>query len=111
MIANKTIRTFLTEEAKQQYIKLVENKQRTIIDAIHRIKNILKVNPQHGNPIAKRKFPKKYTKKVHNLYRAPLPNFWRLLYTIEGNEKETFIFILQICNHKEYNKLFNYRKS
>jgi len=39
-----------------------------------------------------------------------LINFWRMLYTIKGDQIEIICFILDIMNHKEYDKKFGYRK-
>ena len=47
---------------------------------------------------------------IHNLYRVELSRYWRALYTIEGNNVEILLFILKMCDHKEYDKLFGYRK-
>ena len=33
-----------------------------------------------------------------------------MLYTIEGDTVEIFLFVLKIVNHKEYNKLFGYKE-
>ena len=46
---------------------------------------------------------------IQNLYRVELSNFWRMLYTIEGTQVEILVFVLNIMNHKEYNKLFGYK--
>jgi len=32
-----------------------------------------------------------------------------MLYTLEGNQVEIFIFVLNIFSHPEYNKLFKYK--
>jgi len=34
-----------------------------------------------------------------------------MIYTIRGNEIEIIALILDITNHKEYNKKFGYRKN
>ena len=46
---------------------------------------------------------------IKNIYRLELSNYWRMLYTIEGDRVEIFIFILSIDSHKDYNKLFGYK--
>ena len=73
--------------------------------------DILKENPQFGDPIAKRLIPKEFIQQeIQNLYRAELSNYWRLLYTLEGTELEILAFVLSIVDHKEYDKLFGYKK-
>ncbi len=46
---------------------------------------------------------------IQNLYRLELSNYWRMLYTIEGSRVEIFLFVLNIVDHKDYNKLFGYK--
>jgi len=73
--------------------------------------DILKENPQFGDPVAKRLIPKEFIQQeIQNLYRAELSNYWRLLYTLEGTELEILAFVLSIVDHKEYDKLFGYKK-
>ncbi len=77
---------------------------------VPRIKEILLQNPQHGDPIRKELIPNELKQiNIKNLYRVELSNFWRLLYTLEGNATQIFVFILKIIDHKEYDKLFGYR--
>jgi len=112
---NKYIRIFLKGQAKESYIELKKRKDKeskSILNSIERTKDILKENPQYGNPIKKKLIPKELTKLgIKNLYRVELSNFWRMLYTIEGNKVEILIFVLKIVDHKNYNKLFGYRKN
>jgi mRNA-degrading endonuclease HigB of HigAB toxin-antitoxin module len=51
--------------------------------------------------------PKKYN--AQNLWRVELANFWRMLYTIKGDEIEVICFVLDIVSHKEYDKIFGYK--
>jgi len=46
---------------------------------------------------------------IGNVYRVPLSNYWRALYTIEGNRVEIFVFVLEIVDHKDYNRIFGYK--
>ncbi len=47
---------------------------------------------------------------VQNLWRVELINFWRMLYTIKGDQIEIICFILDIAGHDKCNKKFGYRK-
>jgi len=49
---------------------------------------------------------------VKNLFRVELPHYWRMLYTLTNGESEIEIiaFVLDIIDHKEYNKKFRYKK-
>jgi len=47
--------------------------------------------------------------EVQNVWRIELANRWRLVYTIIGNEVEIVNFIMDIYNHKDYDKVFGYK--
>ena len=61
----------------------------------------------------KKLIPKEYVLKygVTNLFRIELSGFWRMLYTLTNDETEVVIvaFVLDIINHKEYDKKFGYK--
>ena len=109
----REIRILLKGQAKESYLKLKkrdDKDSRTLLKSIERVRDILKENPQFGNPIKKKMIPKSFKKiGINNLYRVELSNYWRMLYTIEGNQVEILLFVLSIMDHKEYNKLFGYR--
>ena len=60
--------------------------------------------------VARRLIPKEYRIKYHvdNLYRLELPFFWRMLYTLRDNKVEIIAFVLDIIDHKKYDKKFRY---
>ena len=110
---NKEIRILLKGDAKKSF-SILKNQQdknsQTLINSIKRAVEILKENPQFGDPIKKELIPNKLKKLgIQNLYRMELSNYWRMLYTIEGTKIEIFVFILNIVDHKKYNKLFGYK--
>ena len=109
----KEVRIFLKEQAKESYLELkkrADKESESILNSIERIKGILKDNPQYGQPISKKLIPISFLKLgIQNLYRVELSNYWRMLYTIEGNNVEILVFILSITDHKGYNKLFGYK--
>lgn len=37
-----------------------------------------------------------------------VPNAWRLVYSVFGNENELFVMIVEYMTHKEYEKRFHY---
>ncbi len=55
--------------------------------------------------------PQYYVNKygVTNLWRINLSDFWRLIYTIQSNEVEIIDFVLNIVDHKKYDKIFGYK--
>ena len=113
MIFGKEVKVFMKGQAKNSYLSLrnrTDKEAQTLLNSINRVTEILKSNPQYGNPIPKRLIPNSLIKEgIQNLYRVELSNFWRMLYTIEGTQVEILVFILNIINHKEYNKLFGYK--
>lgn len=84
-----------------------------IFKAFEQKKNLIKENIHYGQPIAKSKIPSKYKKDycVTNLFWVELPHYWRFLYTLTQGDSEIEIiaFVLDIIDHKKYNKLFGYK--
>ncbi len=114
MFAGKDIRVLLKGQAKESFLNLKkrdDKEAQALLKSIKRIIDILKDNPQYGDPIEKRKIPKKYQKQgIKNLYRCELSHYWRLIYTLQGSRLEIFAFVLNIMDHKQYDKLFKYRR-
>jgi len=113
MFFGKEVRIFLKDNARKSYLKLKkknDKESQSILSAFERIKNILKENPQFGDPLPKQLIPKEIKKQgIKNLYRVELSNYWRMIYTIEGNQLNILVFVLKIFDHKEYNKFFRYK--
>ena len=113
MFADKEIRILLKGQGKDAYLKLKKRNDgdaKTLLNSFDRMKNILKDNPQYGDPIKKSLIPKEFIKQgIKNLYRVELSNYWRMLYTLQGNQIEVLLFVLSIVDHKNYNKLFGYK--
>jgi len=113
MFLGKEVRIFFKGEAQESFLRLKsrnEKEAQSILRSIERNKEILKQNPQYGDPIAKNLIPEEFKKQgIKNLYRIELSNFWRMLYTLEGNKVEIFLFVLKISDHPKYNKLFSYK--
>jgi len=123
---NKIIRITLSPEAEEGYNYLnkedaeVEKsgKKRTpevqIFEAFQQKKELIKANKHYGEPIAKSKIPAKFKIQygITNLFWVELPHFWRFLYSLtEGDsEIEIVAFVLDIVDHKRYDKLFGYKK-
>ena len=114
MFAGKEVRIFLKGQAKECYLELKKRNDKeaqTILRSFDRVKAILEKNPQYGDPISKGLIPDDFKKNgIFNLYRVELSNFWRMLYTLEGNQVDIFLFVLNIVDHPAYNKIFGYRK-
>jgi Txe/YoeB family toxin of Txe-Axe toxin-antitoxin module len=71
----------------------------------------LKQNPFAGDQVKKRQIPGKYPLKydVDNVWRIELADRWRLVYTITGNQVEIITFVMDIINHRDYDKIFGYK--
>ena len=115
----KKIRVILSPEAEEIYKYLNEQSlksktEKTILNAINKKVELIKINPHYGEPISKRLIPQEYKDKynVKNLFRVELPNFWRMLYTLTDGESEIEIiaFVLDLIDHPSYDKKFGYAK-
>lgn len=120
---NKPVRVVLLGDADKAFKKLNEivGKQieygRESSEEIQLLKSIkqkiefIKSNPFYGDPIAKNLMPDEYKIKYGaiNLFRAELSQFWRMLYTLKGNEIEVVAFILDIVDHPTYDDKFGYK--
>jgi len=121
---NKPVRVLLLDEADSEYKKLneivgqqiTEGKDDTfemqLFRSIKQKIDFIKANPFYGDNVPKALIPKEYVVKYNakNLWRAELTNYWRMLYTIKGDQVEVICFVLDIIDHKEYDKKFGYRK-
>ena len=116
----KIVRVIFSPEAEEVYNYLnresTESKmERMILKSVNHKVDLIKINPHYGDPLAKRLIPLEYVQKYGtiNLFRVELPNFWRMLYTLTDGETEVEIiaFVLDVMNHKEYDKKFGYRSS
>ncbi len=114
MFLGKEVKVFLRGKARDVFLELKkreDKESKTLVKSIERIIEILKDNPQYGNPIKKELIPQKLNDEgITNLYRVELSNYWRMLYTLDGTKVEIFVFILSIIDHPTYNKIFGYRK-
>ena len=123
MFEDKEIKVILSDEANEEYEELNkivgEEKgkdinssfHQTLLRSINRVKDLLKKNPFAGDQIPKRQIPKKYIDKydADNVWRIELANRWRLIYTITGNQVEIINFVMDIFDHRKYDKVFGYQ--
>jgi len=78
----KKVRVILSPEAEEVYNHLnkeaphskIEN---TILKAINKKVELIKVNPHYGNPISKKLIPQEYKENygITNLFRVELPDY------------------------------------
>ncbi len=117
---NRLVRVILLDQAELEYKRLNEvvgkqlheGKENTeemqLLRSIKQKTEFIKANPFYGDNFEKNKIPKEY--HVQNLWRVELTGYWRMLYTIKGDQIELICFVLDIMDHKEYDKKFWYRK-
>ena len=114
----KQIRVRLSPEAEEVYKYINQHAstsklERMILKAVNQKIELIKANPHYGDGIPKNLIPQEYKIKygVTNLFRVELPSFWRMLYTLTAEgEIEIIAFVLDIIDHKTYDKKFRYKK-
>ena len=116
----RPVRVILLDNAREEFERLniiignqiergkKNTEEMQLFNSIKQKIELIKLNPFYGNNIQKHLIPKEYN--VNNLWRVELSQFWRMLYTIKGDQIEIICFILDILSHPEYNKKFGYRK-
>src|SRR3989344_6204292 len=121
---NKPVRVIFLDEADSEYKRLndivgqqlIEGKENSeemqLFRSIKQKVEFIKANPFYGDNVPKAIIPREYIIKYNakNLLRVELTNFWRMLYTIKGDQIEVICFILEITDHDRYNKIFGYKK-
>lgn len=70
-------------------------------------------DPLCGIRIPSNLWPKEYLQKyrINNLRKYDLPDGWRLLYTVRGNDIEIVAVLLEWLHHKEYDRKFKYKRT
>lgn len=97
---------------KQRSDGVTSSKEITLLNAINRIFSVIANNPFYGENAKKELIPKEYRQKydASNLFIADLPDYWRMIYTLESDEIEIIAFVLDMISHKDYDKKFGFRK-
>ena len=108
----------LSKKARKSYYFIIDKSKfskiyRFILNSLKNKFELIRNNPQYGNSVNKRLIPYSYKSKfaVNNLFRIELSNFWRMIYFLTKNEnnQEIIVYVLDIVDHKSYNKIFNYK--
>jgi len=121
---NKPVRVILLDDAGNEYNRLNEivgqqmqegmetSEEIQLLKSIKQKIDFVKANPFYGDNIAKDLIPAEYIVKhqAKNLWRVELINYWRMLYTIKGDQLEIICFVLDILDYKRYDKKLGYRK-
>ena len=121
---HKEIWVQFSEEANSDYTALQNNvieeqksgKENTfnmqLLKAIEREKSNLKINPQYGIHIPRKNIAKGVLQRygTDRLWKIDLVGYWRLIYTLSGDEVKVIAFVLEFMDHKKYDKIFGYHK-
>lgn len=124
MFKGKPTRVIITGLAKEEFEDLnkivgeeiakgiTHSDHQILLNSIKQKIELLKNNPEYGIHVLKDRIPKEYIKNydVNNLWKVNLAGAWRMIYTIRGSEVEIISLILDIMNHKDYEKKFRYKK-
>jgi Txe/YoeB family toxin of Txe-Axe toxin-antitoxin module len=99
---------FADENLEKVFNSLPEND--SIKKSIVRAIKSLKEDAFCGERIRKELIPKTYIQKynIDNLLWYPLPDGWRLVYSIQRDEVELLAVILEWFDHKNYERRFGY---
>ena len=110
--AEKAFNSLNRMVGEQRSNKITSSKDITLLTAINRLFEVIASNPFYGENAKKYLIPKEYRQKydADNLFIADLPDYWRMIYTLESDEIEIIAFVLDIIDHDEYNKKFKFRK-
>ncbi len=105
--------SFVDEKLLASFSELKSGKfeEKQLASYIERAIADLKENPLVGISVPMKLWPKEYIVKfkVNNLRKYDLPNGWRLVYTLKGNQVEIISVILEWFDHKNYEKRFGYK--
>ena len=131
-MARKRVVVKLIGDAKQEYLSLQEKVRaekgqgvqgsfhQTLLNSIDSKISILKENYDYGVQIPRKLIPRKYVMDygVTNLWKVNLAGYWRLVYTLKQPQREqmamevidVWLDVLDIFDHKRYDKVFGYKK-
>ena len=107
----------LSEEVGKEFAKIQARAEKGDGEAVYLLRIVdkgiakLAVDIQAGKKIQKRLWPVEYirTYGVTNLWKLNLDSYWRMIYTIRGSNVEIIAFVLDILNHKKYDRKFGYK--
>jgi len=106
----------LTSDFNEEYVKLQKRVENGDGEAEYLLKIInkgitkLAQDITVGKKIQKKLWPKEYIKEydVTNLWKLNLDSYWRMIYTIVGDKAELIGLVLDVLDHKKYERKFKY---
>lgn len=120
---NKEVEVRFDEDAYKEYKELQEfvakgkssktkpNYEQLLSSINTAIRN-LKADPYYGDLIPRKHISKGVFQRygTDKILRVELVGYWRLLYTLTGDEVKIIAFILEFMDHNRYDKVFGYKK-
>ena len=108
----KTHVKFADDETKSSFDRLKAGKYEDtqLYEFINRAMDDLKENPFIGIKLPAKLWPREYVlrHRINNLWKYDLPNGWRLIYFLRGDDVEIVSIILEWFDHKNYERRFGY---
>ena len=106
----------LSEEFNEEFVALQKKMEKGNGEARYLIRIIekgmakLMASPEAGKHIQRRLIPREYLAEygVTNLWKLNLDSYWRLIYTLEGDNVKLYAIVLEVLDHKKYNRKFGY---
>lgn len=107
------------KEYKQLKNSVLEGKKaknkpsyKQLLISINNSLNNIKEDYNQGNLIPRKYISKNVLRRygTDKIFRIELVGYWRLLYTIIGDETKIIVLVLEYMDHKKYNQIFGYRK-
>jgi len=106
-----------SREFSEEYVKLKKRAEgghgeaRYLLGIVDKGVAKLKRDREAGKRIPRRLIPREYAAKygVTNLWKLNLDRYWRMIYTIVGNEVRLVSIIIEVLDHKKYDRKFGYR--
>ena len=109
--ADSMYKELQNKAAEQKKVGIENSLEIQLLKAIDREIENLKINPQKGLPIRRSYISKQVVQRygTNKLWKIELVSFWRIIYTLTGDQVKIITFILEIMDHKKYDKVFGWR--
>jgi len=109
--ADSMYKELQSKAAEQKKAGIENSLEIQLLKAIDREIENLKINPQKGLPIRRSYISKQVVQRygTNKLWKIELVSFWRIIYTLTGDQVRIITFILEIMDHKKYDKVFGWR--
>jgi len=107
----------LSSEFNKEFIELRAKAEkgngeaRYLLEIVEKGLAKLMASPEAGKHVPKRLIPKEYVVRygVTNLWKLNLDSYWRLIYTLEGDRVKLYAIVLEVLDHRRYDRKFGYR--